>query len=98
MAAPGNDFRLTKSGGAEAPPLTISIYAGESLTAHLQQFMGSGAPPFDAPAAAFAVEKERLMLGIEGIDAHGIEVSKEPRNRTTQSCSTTAASPSDGVS
>ena len=34
-AAPGNDFRL---GACEAPPAIISVYLGEELTAHLQQF------------------------------------------------------------
>jgi glutamine synthetase len=34
-AAPGNDFRL---GACEAPPAIISMYLGEELTEHLQQF------------------------------------------------------------
>ena len=38
VATPGNDFRLTKVGGAEAPPLTISMHAGAALTAHLKAF------------------------------------------------------------
>lgn len=82
VATPGNDFRLTKGGGAEAPPLTISVYAGEALTKHLQEFAGSGAPPFAAPMGPFAVGKDKLELGIASVDAHGIEVSSEPRNRT----------------
>merc|ERR1719331_3226620 len=78
VATPGNDFRLTKGGAAEAPPLTISMYSGESLAAHLAKYASSGT----APIGPFVVEKEVIKLGVDGVDAHGIEVTKEPRNRT----------------
>ncbi len=76
IATPGNDFRVTKGGGVEAPPLTISMYAGEALTKHLEEFAG-GDP--STPMDKFEVAKEKLTLGIAAVDAHGIEVSKEPR-------------------
>jgi len=83
VACPGNDFRLTKGGAAEAPPLTISVHMGDSLTAHLTEFAGTGAPPFNSPMAPFQVRRDKLLLGIDSVDQlGGIEVSSEPRNRT----------------
>jgi len=78
VSCPGNEFRLSKSGGCEAPPTCMSVHLGEGLTAFLRQFAESA----DALEQPYMARKRNVKLGIPSIDQHGIEVSEEPRNRT----------------
>eukprot|EP00928_Gymnodinium_smaydae_P061286 TRINITY_DN45401_c0_g1_i1.p1 TRINITY_DN45401_c0_g1~~TRINITY_DN45401_c0_g1_i1.p1 ORF type:complete len:893 (+),score=180.53 TRINITY_DN45401_c0_g1_i1:134-2812(+) len=77
-ACPGNDFRLTRGGGCEAPPCCMSTHFGESVTAYLQELMTSTT----GPVTPYQRPMESCATGVDCIDCHMIKVSPEPRNRT----------------
>lgn len=75
-ACPGNDFRLTKGGGCEAPPSCVSVHLGDTLTAYLNDFIEG------SPIKPYAPVFRDIALNIDAIDRHKVRVSSEPRNRT----------------
>eukprot|EP00930_Biecheleria_cincta_P055672 TRINITY_DN41971_c0_g1_i1.p1 TRINITY_DN41971_c0_g1~~TRINITY_DN41971_c0_g1_i1.p1 ORF type:complete len:900 (-),score=134.92 TRINITY_DN41971_c0_g1_i1:285-2984(-) len=75
-ACPGNDFRLTKGGGCEAPPSCVSVHLGDTLTTYLTDFMEGN------PIQRYAPSFQDIALNVDTIDRHKVRVSGEPRNRT----------------